>query len=287
MSFLTCLRLLTKSGTKGFKLKKYGVEKKLLNLLKIIYEIVNNSQWKDISAGVPQGSVLGPLLFLIYINDLPENSSPTAKLFADDTSLFSTVYDKDISCTTLKEGLKNINDWASQWKMCFNPDPNKQVNEVIFSRKSKNVHHDQLVFNNSAVTTACKQKHLGLILDEKLRFEGHMEETISKANKCVGLLRNMYEFVPRKTLLNVYKAYVRPHLDYADVVYDQPNNSSFADKIKSLQYNSCLAITGAVRGTSRKRIYQEPGLESLHDRRWYIANYYYFLKYAKVKRHNT
>ena len=99
------------------------------------------------------------------------------------------VYDKDISCTILKEDLKNINDWASKWKMCFNPDPNKQATEVIYSRKSKNVDHDQLVFNNSAVTTACKQKHLGLILDEKLRFEGHMEEKISKENKGVGLQR--------------------------------------------------------------------------------------------------
>ena len=150
----------------------------------------------------------------------------------------------------LKEDLENINDWASQWKMCFNPDPNKQATEVIFSRKGKNVHHDQLVFNNSAVTTASKQKHLGLILDEKLSFEGHMEEKISKANKGVGLLRKMYEFVPRKTLLNVCKPYVRPHLDYADVVYDQQNNSSFADKFESLPYNSCLAITGAVRRTS-------------------------------------
>ena len=87
-----------------------------------------------------------------------------------------------------------------------------------------------------------------------------MEEKISKANKGVGLLRKMYESVPRKTLLNVYKAYVRPHLDYVDFVYDQPNNSSFAGKIESLQYNSCLAITGAVRGTSRKRIYQETWL---------------------------
>ena len=94
-----------------FKLKSYGVEKKLLNLLKnylrdrqqrVIHNGIN-SQWKDISAGVLQGSVLGPLLFLIYINDLPDNISSTAKLFADDTSLFSTVYGKDISCTILKE----------------------------------------------------------------------------------------------------------------------------------------------------------------------------------------
>ena len=79
----------------------------------------------------------------------------------------------------------------------------------------------------------------------------------------------MYQYVPRKILLLIYKAYIRPLLDYADVVYDQPQNTSFCNRLESVQYNSCLAITGAMRGTSRKRLYLELGLESLRDRRWY------------------
>ena len=87
--------------------------------------------------GVPQGSVLGPFLFLIYINDLSDNLISNAKLFADDTSLFSVVHDVNTSAKELNDDLKKVNDWAFQWKMNFNPDPSKQLPEVIFSRKSK------------------------------------------------------------------------------------------------------------------------------------------------------
>ena len=87
--------------------------------------------------GVPQGSVLGPFLFLIYINDLSDNLISNAKPFADDTSLFSVVHDVNTSAKELNDDLKKVNDWAFQWKMSFNPDPSKQHPEVIFSRKSK------------------------------------------------------------------------------------------------------------------------------------------------------
>ena len=74
--------------------------------------------------------------------------------------------------------------------------------------------------------------------------------------------------LPRSSLLTIYKSFVRPHLDYGDVIYDQPNNSRLSDKIESVQYNAALAITGAIRGTSKEKLYQELGLESLKDRRW-------------------
>ena len=94
-----------------------------------------SSIWSPITAGVPQGSVLGPLLFLIYINDLVDNVSSEAKLFADDTSLFTVVYDVDIAADQLNRDLKVISNWAHQWKMQFNPDKNKQAVQVIFSQK--------------------------------------------------------------------------------------------------------------------------------------------------------
>ena len=93
--------------------------------------------WANVHAGVPQGSILDPLLFLIYINDLSDNLTSNAKLFADDTSLFSVVHDVNTSAKELNDDLKKVNDWAFQWKMSFNPDPSKQHPEVIFSRKSK------------------------------------------------------------------------------------------------------------------------------------------------------
>ena len=91
-----------------------------------------SSNWSSICAGVPQGSVLGPLFFLVYINDLVENVSSDEKLFADDTSLFTVVYDEGIAADQLNRDLKVISDWAYQWKMQFNPDKNKQAIQVIF-----------------------------------------------------------------------------------------------------------------------------------------------------------
>ena len=104
------------------------------------------STWKNVSAGVPQGSILGPLLFLIYINDLTEGLSTNAKLFADDTSLFSVIHDIQTSANNLNKDFERISNWAMQWKMSFNPHTTKQVQEVIFSRKVKKTVYSPLLF---------------------------------------------------------------------------------------------------------------------------------------------
>ena len=107
-----------------------------------------NSSWTNVHVGVPQGSILSQLLFLIYINDSSDNLTSNAKLFADDTSLFSVVRNVNTSAKELNDDLKEVNKWAFQWKTSFNPDPSKQAQEVIFSRKSKRSTHPPLVFNN-------------------------------------------------------------------------------------------------------------------------------------------
>ena len=145
-----------------FKLQQNGIFGNLLNLLCDFLRnrkqrILLNGQvsgWSDVKAGVPQGSILGPLLFLIYINDLSEGSSSDARLFADDTSLFSVILDSNTSALELNNDLAKIKRWAFQWKMSFNPDPKKQAQEVIFSRKSKATSHPPLVFNNNNVMQA-------------------------------------------------------------------------------------------------------------------------------------
>ena len=266
------------------KLKCLGVEGDFYNILENYLKnrkqrVVLNGQsssWLDINAGVPQGSVLGPLLFLIYINDLPENLVSVTKLFADDTSIFSTVFDINKSSEDLNRDLSTVNNWAFLWKMAFNPDPNKQATEVVFSRRRKPDNHPALYFNDAPVTTAPFKKHLGLFLDKKLTFGHHLNEKISKANKDIGLIKRLYSYLPRKSLLNIYKSFIRPHLDYGDVIYDQPHNDTFCRMIESVQYNAALAITGAIKGSSRERLYQELGLESLSARRWYRRLVYFF-----------
>ena len=84
----------------------------------------------------------------------------------------------------------------------------------------------------------------------------------------MGLLRTFQQSLPRSTLLTIYKVFIRSWLDYADIIYDQAYNSAFDDQLESIQCNACLAITGAIRGTSTENLYQELGLESLKSRRW-------------------
>ena len=260
-----------------FKLKQNGISGNLLDLLNDFLRnrkqrvVLNGkfSSWADVNAGVPQGSILGPLLFLIYINDLSDELSSDSKLFADDTSLFSIVKDESTSAKDLNDDLATINKWAFQWKMSFNPDPTKQAQEVIFSRKINKNSHPPLTFNNSKVAVTSSQKHLGIILDSRLSFEEHLAAVFSKVNKTIALLRKLHNLLPRSALITLYKAFVRPYLDYGDILYDQAFNSTFHHKLESIQYNACLAITGAIRGSSKEKLYQELGLESLELRRWF------------------
>ena len=218
---------------------------------------------------MPQGSILGPLSFLIYINDLPDNIVSTAKLFADDTSIISIVHNINRSARELNTDLANVNEWAYKWKMSFHPDVTKQAQEVIFSRKLTNTQHPSAYFNGHPVSISNVQKHLGMFLDEKLDFNFHLKEKICKAYRGIGIIKKLQNILDRKSLITMYKSFVRPHLDYGDIVFDQPNNNSFIEKIESVQYNAALAITGAVRGTSRIKLYKELGLESLSFRRWF------------------
>ena len=152
--------------------------------------------------------------------------------------------------------------------MSFNPDPSKQAVEVCFSKKLAAVNFPVVAFNSTDFKVSESYKHLGLILDKKLVFDRHLDEKIQKVNKIIGLINRLRKFLPRESLLTICKTFARPHLDYADIVYDRPGNISFVQKLESVQYNACLAITGCFRGTSRDKLYSELGLESLADRRF-------------------
>ena len=221
------------------------------------------------NAGVPQGSILGRLLFLIYVNDLSTGLSSNRRLFADDTSLFLVVHDRNTSADEFNNDLLQIRSWAYQWKIGFNPDPSKEAQEVIFSRKIKKPNHPELIFNNIPVNQTSYQKHLGMFLDNKLNFGEHLKYITNKVNKSIGLLRKLQMILPRRSLVTIYKSFIRPHLDYGDIIFDQAFNKSFHDNLESIQYNASLAITGAIRSTSKKKLYQELGFKSLQQRRWF------------------
>ena len=145
------------------------------------------------------------------------------------------------SATNLNNDLNKIKNWAIQWKMNFNPDPSKQAQEVIFSRKLQKTNHNQVYFNHNSVKQVPSQKHLGMYLDTKLNFQKHLNNVLSKVNRTIRLLRKLQAFLLRQSLVTVYKAFIRPHLDYGDIIYDQTYNESFHQKIMPIQYNTALA----------------------------------------------
>ena len=268
-----------------FKLRQNGISGSLLKLFQnylsnrrqcVVVLNGSHSNHSGIESGVPHGSVLGPLLFLIYINDLESSIKSNIKFFADDTMLFSAVKDPLISANDLNHDLDTICRWAHQWKLEFDPDPMKQANEVLFSCKKSIPYHPRLTFNRSVVTKVNEQKHLGLVLNSDLPFGKHLNEKIIKAKKNLGIIKHLLSFLPLNSLDQMYKALVRSHLDYCDIIYYIPSKqnqlgellSTLMEKAEKIQYQAALAITGAWQGFSRSNLYDELGWESLSDRHW-------------------
>ena len=146
-----------------------------------------NSLWANVEAWVPQDSILGPLLLLIYISNLPDNLLTNVKLSADDTSLFSVVHNIATSSCDLNYDLNRVTEW--KFKMSFNPKPWKLAQEVIFTCKLQN--------NESFVEETCIQKHLGMLLGFRLDFQEHWKSLLKKLNKTVALLRKFQNALPR------------------------------------------------------------------------------------------
>ena len=204
-----------------FKLEQNGVSGSFLALIRNYLSnrkqrvVLNgsSSEYHAIESGVPQGSVLGPLLFLVYINDLEKDIKSKIKFFADDTMLFSIVHDPNVTANDLNHDLNLISNWAYQWKMSFNPEPTKQAIEVIFSHKRTNCNHPPIYFNNSVVSTKNAHKHLGLTLDSRLSFTDHINEKINLANKIIGVIKYLSKHLPLKIRDQMYKIFIRPHMD--------------------------------------------------------------------------
>ena len=160
------------------------------------------SKWVAVNAGFPLGSILGPLLFLIYINNLSNELSSDPRLFADDSSLFSVVWDTNLSANALNNDLLKTNIRAYQWKMNFNLDPSKQAQEIIFSHKIKKPSYPASIFNNNQAIQTLYEKYLGFFLEEKLNFVEHLRYIANKVNTYIGLLLNLYAKMFTETIIS-------------------------------------------------------------------------------------
>ena len=174
------------------------------------------SNYLNITAGVPQGSVLGPTLFLIYINDLTHSINSTIKLFADDTSMYLTLDNNPTRTLRLNSDLEKIKTWAQTWKVTFNANKTDKLN--ICNRNT--VIPESLYFDNLLLSTSEQHKHLGIILQGNCKWEEHITYLISKCRTNINCICSYKYRLNRKTLETMYKSYILPLLDYADVIWD-------------------------------------------------------------------
>ena len=131
--------------------------------------------------------------------------------------------------------------------MLFNPNPGKLAQEVLFSRKMKIQIHPTINLNNIQVERTSHHKHLDILLDEKLNFKQHIKTTILKINKGMSLIKELRHNLPWEFLKTIYKASLRPLIDYGYIIYDEPQNESFCEKLESVQYKAALGITDAIQ----------------------------------------
>ena len=167
--------------------------------------------------------------------DLTSSLIPIQNLISVHMSRVSL--DPNTSANGMNHDLELISQWARDCKMSFNPDPQKQAVELTFSRKKIEIDHPNIFFNNIPVKKVDEHKHLGIVLDTKLSFSAHIKEAISKKRKGIGMLKYLSSYLPRHTLNEPYKLYVRPHLDHGDVIYHVPA------KMCALSLNVTLSST--------------------------------------------
>ena len=253
------------------KLKAAGITGRLLDWLKDYLTdrqqrvIINgdHSEWGNLNAGVPQGSVLGPLLFLIFINDIVHVvNNCKIRLFADDTCLFIEVDDPDTVAAAMNEDLEKLNQWANKWKVDFSPP---KTEEIIISKKREPRNHPQLFLDTVPIKKVQEHKHLGLIISNDLSWKPHITDLIDKANRRLGIMKSLKYKLDRLSLERIYTGFIRPILEYGDIIWDSPGDLS--DRLEVVQLNAARIVTGATARCRTEGLYSETSWEPLSSRR--------------------
>jgi hypothetical protein len=192
------------------------------------------SDWKPVTSGVPQGSVLGPILFLCYINDIDEGIDGYITKFADDTKLMnpaSTTKDTSI----LQKDLNKISNWAEKWQMKFNANKCK-----VMHIGCKNILND---YTMDAVNLKSveRESDLGVIIDKSLKVSHQCTAVVKKANKILGLISRSFEVKNKNNIITLYKSLVRPHLEYCSQVWS-PHLRKDVVKIEKVQRRATKLI---------------------------------------------
>ena len=174
------------------------------------------SNWAPVKSGIPQGSVLGPTLFLIFINGLPDVIENVTKLFADDTKIYRTINTVTDS-VSIQNDLIKLADWSDKWQLRFNASKCKCPH---LGKSNPNYNYNMRDNNNSdlQIENITNEKDLGVIFDCNLNVNEHIATKIKKANQSLGMIRNAFTNLDRDMFLPLYKALIRPQLEYASVI---------------------------------------------------------------------
>ena len=254
-----------------FELESVGIGGSLLNwftdyLDNRVQRVVlpgTSSSWASVNAGVPQGSILGPLLFLVYINDIVEDINSTIRLFADDTSLYVIVDNPTDAAEKLNYDMEKIHQWASKWLVTFNPSKSESL---FFSRKHNRPSHPPIYMNQQPINVVNLHKHLGIAFSSDCKWHDHITELKTKAWHRINIMRKLKLTLDRKSLETIYFSFIRHLLEYADVVWDNCTQYE-VDELEKIQIEAARIVTGATKLVSIDSLYTETGWETLSCRR--------------------
>ena len=205
----------------ALKLQEHGFTGKLLQWIRDF--LANRSQrvrvGNDFSekgkvlSGIPQGSILGPVLFTVFINDLPDNIESICKVFADDTK----IYDSPKNNTIIQNDLCKLEEWSNIWQLYFNTTKCKVLH---IGRNNPELDYKMKLGDSHINLTKCdNEKDLGVTFDKLLTFDVHISNAINKGNKMLGLVKRSFSFLDQSTFLMLYKALIRPHLEYGNLIW--------------------------------------------------------------------
>ncbi|XP_053380636.1 uncharacterized protein LOC128548935 [Mercenaria mercenaria] len=253
------------------KLRKAGVDGPLLswfsnyltNRRQSVILPGAKSNWCSLQAGVPQGSILGPLLFLVYINDIVEDIGARINMFADDTSLHIVVDHPVLSAQVLQTDINKISTWADTWLVKFNPSKSETM---LISRKANKPLHPPLLMNNQQISTVTSHKHLGVYLSEDGSWHNHITHITERAWKRIYLMRKLKFQLDRKSLEIIYFSFIRPILEYADVVYCNCTQYE-KQELDKIQNEASRIVSGTTQLISFHNLHKEVPWESLETRR--------------------
>ena len=232
-----------------FKLRSIGIRG---NVLRWIESFLTNrrqrvilpggvSSWRPVYSGVPQGSILGPILFLVYVNDIPDQVLSTVKMFADDTKVYREISSKE-DCEILQSDLNALGAWANHWLLRFNET--KCV--VLRIRQAIDF---QYSLNGTVLQEDDKQKDLGVIISNDLKPETHINDIIKKANRRVGLIKRCFTHFSPEKIKMLYTTMIRPVLEYGSSIWS-PHLKKDINQLEKVQ-TRCLKISNdTVRLTS-------------------------------------